>query len=96
VKDEPEVRIQPKGDSLADPPELANLAAFGGGEGWVSGAEQKRAGKANVFKGLAEDAGLERGEICRDVGELGHGGQSARRDEELARGLLRGLEGYFG
>jgi hypothetical protein len=72
VEDEPKIAIKADGDALTNAAEGADGKALGGGDGWVGGAEEEDTGEAYVLEGLAEDAGLERGEVGGDVGEFRH------------------------
>ncbi len=48
------------------------VLAFDGLDAWDGGAQKEGRGDAQVFERLADDAGLQRGEVGGDVGELGH------------------------
>ena len=68
VKDEPQVGVEADSDTFADAAQFAHSAAFGVGERWDCGAEEEWRAEAHVFEMLADDARLQRDEICRDVG----------------------------
>ncbi len=72
VEDEPEVVVEADGDALADAAHLTDVAAFDIGDGWLYGSEQERAGDADVFERLADDARSERVNVGGDIGELRH------------------------
>ena len=72
MEDEEEVVVEAEDDALADAAERADGAAFDGLDAWDGGAKKEGRGDAEVFERLADDAGLQRGEVGGDVGELGH------------------------
>ena len=73
VEDQPEMVIEAEGDALADAAELVDGTSFGGGERWLDGAEEERAGEADALKSTADYARFERVDVGGDVGELRHG-----------------------
>lgn len=77
VNDKPEIAIDADSDALADAAELANGAAFDGGDGRVDCAQDEDALQTHALKSLAEDARHERSEVRGDVGQLGHCNQIA-------------------
>ena len=72
VDDQPEVAVNADGDAFADAAEGDDGFSFSDGEGWVDGAQDKDRGETNMLEGLAEDAGFEGREVCRNVREFGH------------------------
>jgi hypothetical protein len=66
------VGVEDEDDALAEAAEALNYFAFNGMNGWDGGAKQKRAGDAQLLEWLADDAWRESGEVCGDVGKLGH------------------------
>ena len=72
VKDEPEIAVESDGDALADAAQFADGAAFGVAQRRNRRAQQKRCAKAHAFEALADNARLQRDDVCRDVGQFGH------------------------
>ena len=73
-------------DAFAETAKAKNFLAEGGGEGRSGSAKKERAGDADVFERLVEDALLEGFEIDRDVGKFGHGVErSGKRLQEYAK-----------
>jgi hypothetical protein len=56
VQDEEEVVLEAEDDAFADAAEGADGLAFDGGDAGIGRAEEERAGDAEVFERLAEDA----------------------------------------
>ena len=72
VQDEEEVVIKGKHDALAEAAKFADGLAFDGVDARDGGAEEEWGGDAQVFERLTDYARGERGEVGRDVRELGH------------------------
>jgi hypothetical protein len=84
--------LKTDGDALADAADFADGAAFSGFDGRVGGAQDEDAVQADTFEWLAEDSGLERGDVGGDVGELGHCYQVAANDMTSATNFFRWLK----
>ena len=75
---EPEIALYADGDALADAAQFAHDAPFCFGDGRLGSAKQECAGDTNVIEALAENASLDRGDVCGDVGQFRHVKQLGR------------------
>ena len=72
VEDEPEAVVELDGDTFADAVQGTDGVVFDVLDARLDGAEQKRAGNADLGEGLAYDARREGSEIGGDVREFWH------------------------
>jgi hypothetical protein len=72
VQDQEHVALEPDHDALAEPPKAGHAAIGRFGERRIDRAEQERARETHALERFAEDARLERLDVDRDVGKLGH------------------------
>jgi hypothetical protein len=72
VKDQPEIAFEAHANSLAQSPQLDNLAAFSVGDWWDRCAQQKGRGNREPLECFIEDALLEGFDVDGDVWKLGH------------------------
>ena len=72
VENEPEVAIDPDGDTLADAAQFAHSATLQVLERGLHGSKEKRAREADAFEGLVEDTHFERGQVGGDIREFRH------------------------
>lgn len=78
VQHQPEIVVEADGDALTNAAQLADDPALCFCDGRLRSAQQRDAGDAYAFEPLSSDARLERGEVCGDIGQLGHAYQIAR------------------
>ena len=72
MKHEPVIPIEPDGDALSDPPQLANAAALQDGSRRLLRSQDERIDDGDSFEGLTHDALFKGGHVGGDVGQLGH------------------------
>jgi hypothetical protein len=68
MQHQPKIILQTDADTLSDPAKLFDMFAFHAGDGRLRSPKQKRAGNADVFERLPEDAFLESFDINDYVG----------------------------
>src|SRR4051812_25369566 len=73
VQHGPEVVVYADGDTFANAANSPHGVTFESIGGRIYGTQQERAGDADAFERLADDAGFESFDIDRDVRQLGHG-----------------------
>jgi hypothetical protein len=68
VQNQPEIAFDPYGDALTDAAQFANCPPLHDRNRRLDGPKQERARQSNPRQGLANDPGLQRSHISRDVG----------------------------
>src|SRR5215469_1147480 len=72
VQHEPEIAFQSNRDSFSNAPQSLDLASFHIRERRLHASQQKRTAETHSLQTLSDDAGLERGDVSRDIGQLRH------------------------
>jgi hypothetical protein len=78
VQHQPEIAFHSDGNSLADSPQLAHLAALHARNWRLRGPQQKGACQSYVLDRLPDDTGFKGGDIGGYVGEFRHVGCACR------------------
>ncbi len=77
MQNQPQIIVEPQRNPFADSSDGSNTLAMHRVERWIERVQQERAVNSNGLEFLAERVTLERLDVDRDIGQLGHGGGSS-------------------